>query len=42
MVADDGAALIKRLEEERGPLTVFTPQVPRWYSVCCDLHWDMS
>lgn len=27
MVADDGAALIKRLEEERGPLTVFTPQV---------------
>lgn len=27
MVADDGAAIIKRLEEERGPLTVFTPQV---------------
>jgi translation initiation factor 2 alpha subunit (eIF-2alpha) len=27
MVADDGAALIKRLEEERGPLTVFTPEV---------------
>eukprot|EP00882_Tetradesmus_deserticola_P015338 GHRQ01016338.1.p1 GENE.GHRQ01016338.1~~GHRQ01016338.1.p1 ORF type:complete len:332 (+),score=149.09 GHRQ01016338.1:314-1309(+) len=27
MVADDGAALIKRLEEERGPLTVLTPEV---------------
>jgi hypothetical protein len=43
MVADDGAAIIKRLEEERGPLTVFTPQVnymlnrcaSRLLSVCC-------
>jgi hypothetical protein len=27
MVADDGAAVIAKLEEERGPLTVVTPQV---------------
>jgi hypothetical protein len=37
MVADDGAAIIKRLEEERGPLTVFTPQVRLR---CCTLFWE--
>jgi translation initiation factor 2 subunit 1 len=27
MVQDDGAAIFKKLEEDRGPLTVLTPQV---------------
>lgn len=27
MVQDDGAAIFKRLEEEKGPLPVLTPQV---------------
>lgn len=27
MVQDDGAAIIKRLEEEQGTLTVLTPEV---------------
>lgn len=27
MVQDDGAAVVTRLEEERGPLTVYTPAV---------------
>lgn len=27
MVQDDGAAIFKKLEEERGALTVLTPQV---------------
>lgn len=44
MVQDDGAAIFKKLEEDKGPLTVLTPQVGGCWCVseCCSLYIGSS